>query len=217
MEEIDLSGLDLPEKERKILQAAIGVFSEKGFSASTTNEIAKNAGVAEGTIFRYYKTKKDILRAILIQAINLFSNKIVMVGVEKILEAAENKDLYTLLKDLLHDRLKLVETFFPMFRVILTEAIYHEDVRESIYKNISLKTIETVGVFQERMVKRGLIRSDISATELLRSAFGSLAVLIGQKILMGDKFPVEKFEAEADIAIDILLNGLAPRNPDSKA
>jgi AcrR family transcriptional regulator len=217
MDEIDLSGLDLPEKEKKILQAAIGVFSEKGFSASTTNEIAKNAGIAEGTIFRYYKTKKDILRAILIQAINLFSGKIVMVGVEKIFEAAEKKDLRALLKELLHDRLKLAETFFPMFRIVITEAVYHEDVREAIYKNVVVNAIETVGVFQENMVKRGLIRDDISATAFLRSAIGSLAVLIGQKILWGDRFTLEEFEAEADIAIDILLNGLAPRNPDNKA
>jgi AcrR family transcriptional regulator len=216
MDEIDLSGMDLPEKERKILQAAIGVFSEKGFSASTTNEIAKNAGVAEGTIFRYYKTKKDILRGILIQAINLFSSKIVIGGVEKIFGSAEEKDLRTLLKELLHDRLKLVETFFPMFRVILTEAIYHEDVREALYKNIAVKAIEAVGNLQENMVNRGFVRGDVSPTALLRSAIGSLAVLIAQKILMGDKFTSEEFEAEADIAIDILLNGLAPRSPDSE-
>ena len=213
MEEIDLSGLELSEKEKKILESAIGVFSEKGFSASTTNEIAKNAGVAEGTIFRYYKTKKDILRAILIQAINLLSNKIVMVGVEKIFESAEKKDLRTLLKELLHDRLKLAETFFPMFRVVLTEAVYHEDVREAIYKNVVTKAVETVGAFQAGMVKRGFIRDDISATAFLRSALGSLAALVAQKILTGDRFTVEEFEAEADITIDILLNGLAPRNP----
>ncbi len=61
MEPLDLSSLNLPEKEQRILEAAIAVFSEKGFSAATTSEIAKNAGVAEGTIFRYFKTKKDIL------------------------------------------------------------------------------------------------------------------------------------------------------------
>lgn len=217
MEELDLSGLDLPGKEKKILEAAIGIFSEKGFSASTTSEIAKSAGIAEGTIFRYYKTKKDILRGILIQTINLFSSKIVIVGIEKIFETVEEKDLKTVFKEILRDRLKLAETLFPMFRVVLTEAIYHEDVREAIYKNIVAKAVDTVGSFQEIMVKRGLLRNDIPTTALLRSAIGSLAVLIGQKILMGNKFTPEEFEAEADIAIDILLNGLAPRNPDNRA
>ena len=57
MEHRDIPDFGLPEKEEKILKSAIKIFSEKGFSASTTSEIAKDAGVAEGTIFRYFKTK----------------------------------------------------------------------------------------------------------------------------------------------------------------
>lgn len=45
-------------KQISILEAAIEIFSDKGFSAASTSEIAQKAGVAEGTIFRYYKTKK---------------------------------------------------------------------------------------------------------------------------------------------------------------
>lgn len=45
-------------KQLSILEAAIDVFAEKGFSAAATSEIAQRAGVAEGTIFRYYRTKK---------------------------------------------------------------------------------------------------------------------------------------------------------------
>ena len=48
----------LTEKQKRIVQAAIESFAEKGFSATSTNEIAQKAGVAEGTIFRHYKTKK---------------------------------------------------------------------------------------------------------------------------------------------------------------
>ncbi|MHB8066249.1 MAG: TetR/AcrR family transcriptional regulator, partial [Ruminiclostridium sp.] len=58
---LDLSELDLPDKEKRILEAAIQISNEKGFSSATTSEIAKRAGVAEGTIFRYFKTKHDIL------------------------------------------------------------------------------------------------------------------------------------------------------------
>ena len=46
---------------RKILEAALRVFSRKGFNGATTSEIAREAGVAEGTIFRYFETKKDLL------------------------------------------------------------------------------------------------------------------------------------------------------------
>ena len=59
MDELDFSQLGLSEKEERILHSAIKIFSEKGFDGATTNEIAKDAGVAEGTIFKYYKRLID--------------------------------------------------------------------------------------------------------------------------------------------------------------
>lgn len=49
---------EMTEKQRNILRASVKLFAEKGFHASSTAEIAKEAGVAEGTIFRHYKSKK---------------------------------------------------------------------------------------------------------------------------------------------------------------
>lgn len=210
MEKMDLSALDLPEKEKLILESAIQVFSEKGFSAATTSEIAKNAGIAEGTIFRYFKTKKDILRGILIQTINLFSEKIVMGGVEKIFSASENKDLRTILKEFIYDRFKLVDSIFPMARVVLTEALYHEDVREAIYQNLILRAVATFSEFFAKMLERGMLRDDIDPLVVFRSALGNTAVLIAQKKLFGDKFRLDDLETEIDRVIDVLLYGIAP-------
>ena len=55
-------------KHQKILQAAVKVFSEKGFYNSRVSEIAKEANVADGTIYLYFKNKDDIL-------ISLFEEK----------------------------------------------------------------------------------------------------------------------------------------------
>lgn len=49
----------------KILEAAIELFSEKGFSGTTTKEIAERAGVNEALIFRYFSTKKELYGAII--------------------------------------------------------------------------------------------------------------------------------------------------------
>lgn len=217
MEQMDLSGLNLSEKEEKILQSAIQVFSEKGFSAATTSEIAKNAGIAEGTIFRYFKTKKDILRGILIQTIKLASGKVVMDGVEKIFSVSEGKDLRSILKELIYDRLKLVDSFFPMARVIITEAIYHEDVREALYENIILKILDIFKEFHLKMVERGLIRSGIEPILILRSALGNIFLLIAQRKVFGEKMQIIDFEAEVDKMIDVLLYGIAPSKTGEKS
>lgn len=49
------------EKTKKaILKAALGMFSKKGFLATTTKEISEKAGIAEGTLFNYFRTKEDL-------------------------------------------------------------------------------------------------------------------------------------------------------------
>src|SRR5580693_1862998 len=50
-------------KERtrqRILRAALQLFKEKGLGRTTTKEISKKSGIAEGTLFNYFKTKEDL-------------------------------------------------------------------------------------------------------------------------------------------------------------
>ncbi len=61
----ELSGAPKSEDKRNaILDAATRVFAERGLSAAPTSEISKRAGVAEGTLFTYFKTKDDLVNAL---------------------------------------------------------------------------------------------------------------------------------------------------------
>jgi AcrR family transcriptional regulator len=51
-------------KRNAILDAATRVFAERGLTAAPTSEISKEAGVAEGTLFTYFKTKDDLINAL---------------------------------------------------------------------------------------------------------------------------------------------------------
>jgi AcrR family transcriptional regulator len=48
------------EIRERIVKAALDLFQTKGFDATTTKAIARKAGIAEGTVFNYFKTKDDI-------------------------------------------------------------------------------------------------------------------------------------------------------------
>jgi AcrR family transcriptional regulator len=207
----NLTDSNLSEKEQRILESAIRIFSEKGFSATTTSEIAKSANVAEGTIFRYFKTKKDILRGILIQAINVVSGSLVLDPVEKILLASDEKDLRVILKELLFDRMKLVDKFFPMARVIITEALYHEDVRDAIYQSIIKKAEKTFKISHQNMLEKGMIREDIEVGPLFRNILGNFFLFIAQRKLFGDKFVIEDMEKDFDKMLDVIMFGITRR------
>ncbi len=58
------AGARKPDKRNLITEAAVEVFAEKGFRQARVSDIAKRAGVADGTIYLYFKNKEDILLSI---------------------------------------------------------------------------------------------------------------------------------------------------------
>ena len=52
------------DKRNAILDAAMRLFAERGLTAAPTSEISKQAGIAEGTLFTYFKTKDDLINAL---------------------------------------------------------------------------------------------------------------------------------------------------------
>lgn len=59
-----ISQSDINDKQAAILQAALKLFVESGFHGTPTSKIAKEAGVANGTLFHYYKTKDELILAL---------------------------------------------------------------------------------------------------------------------------------------------------------
>jgi TetR/AcrR family transcriptional regulator, repressor of fatR-cypB operon len=54
-----------PEREREILDAALDLFVERGYEATSVPEVAKRAGVAAGTIYLYFESKEVLVNALL--------------------------------------------------------------------------------------------------------------------------------------------------------
>ncbi len=51
-------------RPQELLEAALAVFVEKGFAASRTEEVARQAGVSKGTLYLYYPSKEDLFKAV---------------------------------------------------------------------------------------------------------------------------------------------------------
>jgi AcrR family transcriptional regulator len=58
------------ERRRRLKEAAIAVFADKGYDAATTREIASRAGLGAATLFRYAEQKRDLLLMIINDALN---------------------------------------------------------------------------------------------------------------------------------------------------
>lgn len=77
----------MTEKQEKILEAALELFAEVGYAATSTSKVAKAAGVSEGLIFRHFKNKEGLLEAIFEQV----AERTKMVFADIVLETVPEK------------------------------------------------------------------------------------------------------------------------------
>jgi AcrR family transcriptional regulator len=194
-------------REEEILNAAVKIFSEKGFNAATTSEIAKEAGIAEGTIFRYFKTKKDILRKVMIKLVELTGEILITSRLNQIFEENKNRDEKDVLKILLKDRLEVVMKHFDMVKVVITEMQFHEDLREAFLENIVSKGIAIMDKYFKSGIEKGIFRN-INTTIAIRSMLGMMGMYVIQKSMLPSVIDMEDDE-QIDIMIDLFLNGIA--------
>ncbi|WHH61563.1 TetR/AcrR family transcriptional regulator [Petroclostridium sp. X23] len=199
---------NLSEKEKRILDAAAKIFSQKGFSAATTNEIAKEAGIAEGTIFRYFRTKKDLLHGVFVQIANIMADKIALPSLEKILADDSAKDAREIIKEIVNDRIQIAENNFPILKVMFSEVLIHDDARQILTDKIVTRLIPAFDRFYTRKVEQGVFRPMKSAI-VLRAFTGNIIMLVVQKNMFSDKMPIDNLNEEIEVLIDILLHGIS--------
>lgn len=203
---------EITKRQWQIIEAAVKVFSEKGFGQSRTSEIAKEADVAEGTIFRYYKTKQDLLMGLILPIIVKFFRPLVIKSAEAIIKNEKHKSLDEVIKDLFIDRLTLIEKNFPLIKTVFVEAMYHPELLETIQRDISPKVIPFINAFVEGNIEKGNFRDDIDSNVITRTM---ISMLMGYIALTGmfPEFFVKKEDKEEDMKniVDILLNGISSR------
>ncbi len=193
--------------EERILEAAIKVFAEKGFSAATTSEIAKEANVAEGTIFRYFPKKKELLHGIVYRVIDLFGEDIVINSIKQTIEKNKDKEIKELLKAIILDRVDLFKKYSSYFKVIVCEIQFHKDIRELFIDKIAKKAIE-IG---KSITEEGKLRDefkDIDSLIAFRSFVGMVFMMLIQREFMPAESSFENIEEEIDIILEIFLKGI---------
>lgn len=104
------------DKHSKIIEAAIRVFSRKGFFHARIADIAKEAQVADGTIYLYFNNKYDIL-------ISLFEEEIgkIILEVKQLLESEAGDDPRRMLGIFALNHLKMMDDRRELAEVLHTE------------------------------------------------------------------------------------------------
>lgn len=115
-------------RRTQILMGAAQVFAQKGYHKATTKQIARAAGVSEGTIYNYFSTKRDLLFA-MVDQIAFDSLRPIVTGDA----AAEPRDL---LNALVRDRFSLGEKYGSLMAPLLAEIFNDIELRQALYDQI---------------------------------------------------------------------------------
>jgi AcrR family transcriptional regulator len=204
----------LSEKQIKILEAAIEMFAEKGYAATSTSEIAKKAGVAEGTIFRHYKTKKDLLLAIVTPT--LFQSVAPFLAKEFVKEVFDSQyqSYEDFIRALLKNRYEFVKKYLPAIRIFWQEMAFHEEIREQFQR------IFTAHVYQKfkRIVEHFQTKGEIAAIPVDSVIRMTITTIVGFLVTRFIVLPDYEWDDEAEMerTVQFLMNGLAKKMPNSQ-
>ena len=194
------------DKQARVLEAAIEMFAEKGYSNTSTSEIAKKAGVAEGTIFRHYKTKKELLLAIVTPTLTKV--------VAPIMEKTFVKDVFEkhydsyedFLRVLMTNRYKFVKNRVPILKIFLQEVAFHSEINADLKDLFANRIYHQFTKVVVHFQSKGQLKS-FSADTIVRLTITSIFGFLLTRFII---LPEHNWDdvAEIDSTIEFIMSGL---------
>src|SRR5210317_108532 len=159
------------DKYRRILEAAITVFAEQGYFQSTIAQIAKEAGVADGTIYLYFKNKDDIL-------VQFFSYRTKQVFERFRAEVKIADNSLDKLRNLIRRHLTEFQRDRDMAVVYQVETHQNSRLAESQIREMSIMYQDLVSEIVELGQQEGSIRKDLYVGLVKRFILGAVDEVI---------------------------------------
>ena len=135
----------------RILETALKLFSKKGYLGATTKEIAKEAGIAEITLFRHFPSKERLFE----QVLNSYSFLPVLKGLLPEISKMSSKKALTVIARRFLDTL---ESRKEMIQIMNSEMRRYPEKIYKIYHGFIDETIRTLASYFHAMHKKGKLR-----------------------------------------------------------
>ena len=193
-----LKEADYPKGKKKIMQAAVDLISTKSYNGTSTLQIAKHAGLSQATLFKYFKTKEDLLTAILHPVVpgrfGRFFEELLAVN------TTEEKVHY-----LVHNRMAYLKKNRALMKIILQEIFSNKKLRNEqifIWNTIQDKLLRV----HEELVADPRVNPEITIPQMVRICVGPLLAYFAQLYIVGDKGDIR--EEDLDLLEKQILGGL---------
>ncbi|GAB4211407.1 MAG: hypothetical protein OHK0013_33120 [Sandaracinaceae bacterium] len=155
------------DKRERILRAAIKVFARKGFYATRVSEIAKAAGVADGTIYLYFRNKDDVL-------VSVFESRITRL-VEVLREVVSSDQSFEdRFRRLVELQLGLLEGRRELAEVVTVNLRQSSKLLKQYAAPLFVQYLDVIAGLVAEGQQRGVVRADVNPRVVARSLWGAL-------------------------------------------
>ena len=193
-----LEEADYPQGKKKIMRSAVDLISSKGYNGTSTLNIAKHAGLSQATLFKYFKTKVDLLTAILHPVVpGLFGSFF-----EELLtfETTEEKVHY-----LVHNRMTYLKKNRALMKIILQEIFSNNKLRNE-QKFIWNTIQDKLQTLHKELLADPRVEPELTIPQMVRICVGPLLAYFSQLYIVGDNG--EMTEEDLDLLEKQILGGL---------
>jgi TetR/AcrR family fatty acid metabolism transcriptional regulator len=187
------------DKRRRILEAAVSVFARKGYFAARVSDIARKAGVADGTIYLYFRSKEDILVRLFdevmsehvgqareaVRALPGAPERLRAIAERHLTVLGENRDLAAVFQVELRQSIRFMERF---------AASWLRDYFELLHE------------VMEAGQRDGSLRADVNRKLAAKMLFGALDETVTSWLLAERRYPLKDHAAPI---VDLFLRGAA--------
>lgn len=197
--------LVITARRKQILDAATQVFAEKGFHRATIKDIARVAGIADGTIYTYFASKTEVLLGIL-NRLNESSERVQHFAPES------EQDLRSFFTSYLRRRMTLLWPNAEIFQAVLPEMLANEELRQLYYQQILAPTFAVA----ERYFRIQDATEQVRAVDIPLTVRAIAGTLFGMLIfqLLGDEVIARRWEELPEILTTLLFDGLERAKED---
>ncbi|MDY0396912.1 TetR/AcrR family transcriptional regulator [Virgibacillus halophilus] len=185
-------------KYNMIIEAAVKVIAENGYHASQVSKIAKKAGVADGTIYLYFKNKEDILVSVFEEKMGQFIEQIKVAIMDK---ADAHEKLLTLI------RMHFEQLAADHHLAIVTQLELRQSnlgLRRQI--NRVLKPyLDVIDAIIEQGVEEKTYQTDLTSPLARQMIFGTLDEMVTNWVMKEEKYDLV---SQAEAVHRLLIHGL---------
>jgi TetR/AcrR family transcriptional regulator, fatty acid metabolism regulator protein len=185
-------------KYHQILEAAVKVFARQGFHQSTVAQIAKEAGVADGTIYLYFKNKDDIL----VQFFS-FRAKQVFESFREEVDRAETS--FDKLRNLVRRHLAEFQRDRDGAVVYQVETHQNSRLAEAQIKEMSKMYRDLISEIIEQGQQEGTIRKDLYVGLVKRFIIGAVDEVINTWLHSNGEYDLVSM---ADPLVELFMKGI---------